>query len=101
MPDFLIRNVSAPVAARIDELARQAGQSRQEFILNLLTIAAGDSPVDPGIIIGFVELKQSELGADYTCPDCHQPRGAKALYLGYTGDFRPFGPVCEFCAVTE
>jgi hypothetical protein len=102
MPDFLIRNIPAGIAARLDEIARQAGKSKQEFLLNTLIELAGDTGLDPGLVIGYTELKQTELErAVWRCPECNQELGDKRLFLGYTGDFRPFGPVCEFCAVTD
>lgn len=97
MTDVLIRNVDDGLLARIDERARTVGQSRQEFLVNLME-SEFDGYVSAEVVIGYTQLTQTELGTEYRCPGCGYEREEKKLYLGYMGDLRAFGPVCELCA---
>lgn len=98
MPNILIRNVEESRVNRLNELARQAGISREQFLINLIEETTED--FDPDLVLGYVELKGGELSpSDADCPECGQD--LERPHIGFTGNMRPFGPVCFICATTD
>jgi hypothetical protein len=95
MPNILIRNLTDAQIAGIDNLARQAATSRQEFLLDHIAGLVGG--FDPEIVLGFIYLTGGDRPGNSEC-DCGQPFSEAGIYIGFTGDLRPFGPQCGFCA---
>jgi len=86
------------LAQQLDAL-RPTGQSQQGQIINILDGYVGD--YDPGLVLGFIELIEGEIDAKAICPECHMEFGDKGVWLGFTADLQPFGPICEICATTK
>lgn len=95
MPNILIRGLSEAQLAGLDTLARQAGVSRQEFLFNHISELV--SGFDPQIVLGFIQLHGGDHLGDSEC-DCGQLFSEAGVFIGFTGDLRPFGPICGFCA---
>jgi len=85
------------LAEKLDAM-RRPGQSRQAQIVEILSEHTED--FDPGLVIGFVELRGGEIDPKAECPECGCPFGDAGVWLGFTGDLKPFGPVCGLCATT-
>jgi len=101
MVNILLKNIPDESAARLSELARKNGMDRMNFIIGLINDALARAPfADKGIILGFIELKNSELDeTEVDCPQCDQP--LHRPHIGFDGALQIFGPVCINCAVTE
>ena len=98
MTNILIRYIDDFRISRLDEIARQAGKSRQQFLVDLITDVTED--IDPELVLGYVELAGGELSPDdLGCPECGQD--LYRPHIGFTGALRPFGPVCWICANTD
>lgn len=95
MPDILIRNVPDATLASLGELAHRAKVSRLEYIRLLLDDQA--SGLDPDLVLGFFQVQGGETS---TCAECGQPL-TDGAWLGVTGAYRLFGPVCTGCATTK
>lgn len=96
MKSILVRNVPNDVLAALDDYAAHAGQSRQEFILDILADAV--EAHDPGLVVGFWETHGGEMvGMD--CVECGQSMAR--VFVGMTRGYRMLGPLCERCATTE
>jgi hypothetical protein len=55
-------------------------------------------PFDPELILGYVELANSEVGPDSDCPTCLSEFGNGGVFVGFT-PVGSFGPVCRRCAL--
>jgi hypothetical protein len=93
--NILIRDVDKKTAEKLDELARQKKQTRQQFLADLLNEIT-DSEYDPDVVLGYIELKNGELDKETSCPGCGQD--LENPFIGFDGALRPFGPVCWRCA---
>lgn len=94
--DFTLR-LPEDLDARLVGL-RPEGQSRHAQILQILEDFCGD--FDPQLVLGYVELGGGEISPDALCQECNMPF-ADRVFLGFTADMKPFGPVCGLCATTE
>lgn len=79
-----------------DEKARLAGFSREKFVLELMRREVGD--FNPSLILGYIELSNSELDQDDDCPECNTPFGNGGVFIGFT-PIGHFGPLCRRCAL--
>lgn len=96
MPDILIRNLTDSQVAKLDSLAQMAGKSRQEYLAGVINDLVGD--YEPQLILGYIELAGGELEPEATCRECGQDYGSGGVWLGWTADLKPFGPVCYICS---
>jgi len=98
MAKFTLR-VPSGLVNKLDALAHRTGASRNQYILDVLSQHV--QGYDPGLILGYWQLSQSELSPDDECPECGTPFGDGGIWLGITAAFEVFGPVCGECARTD
>lgn len=94
----IILRIDDATLQKFDNLPTVRETSRTAAIQDLIARAVDD--YDPGIILGYVKLVNSELDEDSDCPECHSPF-TTGVWLGYTADLRAFGPVCGLCANSD
>ena len=95
MPAFNVR-IEKELLTAFDEKARRAGFSREAFVKELMSREVGG--FDPGIILGYIELANSELAPGDDCPECDTPFGNGGVFVGFT-PVGHFGPLCRRCAL--
>jgi len=94
---FTLR-VPEKIAQQLDDL-RQPGQSQQGQIIEILKEHTGNR--DPKLVLGFTELVRGKIRSKPVCSKCGRKFSDKSIWLGYTADLKPFGPICQDCAKTE
>lgn len=98
MPSLLIRNVPDSQISALDEMAQKSRKSREELLRGEIgKMVAG---WDPEIILGFAQLRGGDHLGDSSC-DCGREFSEAGVFIGFTADLQPFGPVCGFCAEVE
>lgn len=94
MPSILIRDLPNSAAERLDMLAAQAKQSRQEYLYNLIIEHVGGEDGSP--VVGYFPL--SRRGSEsLECGSCNKEIDGLPWY-GVRADKTLTGPLCSFCA---
>jgi hypothetical protein len=93
--NILIRDITEPLNAAIDQAAAAAGLSKQELLLTLLVTTYAEPPA----VVGWVKLdRRGELdGAD--CPECGQQ--LDEVWAGLLTNGQWIAPRCKWCATSE
>ena len=94
----------ADLAALLNQAAQETGESRHATILRILQEYIEADNFSPGVVLGYVQLRDGEVDPDTDCPECSQPFGNDGVYIGFTAGLTqpiPFGPVCHRCAHTD
>lgn len=95
MPSLLIRNVSEKQIIALNEMAQKSKKSREGFLREQISQVV--VRWDPEIILGFIQLQRGDHLGDSTC-ECGQEFCETGIWIGFTANLEPFGPVCSFCA---
>lgn len=107
MTSFHIRGLTDEELTKLDQLARQAKQSRQAYVLNLIREHLGENK--PDVVIGWLKLdrwgekdEREEVDEPLAiCPVCGDGIDPNAAYVAVIADGRVIGPYCNECATSE
>ena len=95
---LLIRDVTDSQRESLKLLAAGQGLTLNAYLLALIDDVLGD--FDPGLVLGYIELRGGELDTDETCQECNMGFEERGVFIGFTANLKPFGPVCGLCATT-
>lgn len=82
--------------ARLDELARQNGLSRNELATKIIE----DYVLHPPVVLGYFEVKNGELDHEDTCIECGYPLCGQ-VFASLNSNGRIYAPLCVNCATSK